>query len=145
MNENRQQVLRMLADGKITVEEAERLLDKLNIEGTQPTEPGDPDAAPKRRPKYLRVIVTKASPEQSESGQQVNIRVPLALLRAGFKLKSLLPKEAQDKIGEALESKGLSLDAKSLKDEDLDELIEALTELTVNVNDDPDVVRICCE
>ena len=55
MNEQRRQVLQMLAEGKITADEAERLIDALERERHEPALGAAP--RPKPRPKYLRVMM----------------------------------------------------------------------------------------
>ena len=85
-------------------------------------------------PKYLRVLVN------SSDGDEVNIRVPLQLVRAGLKLSTVLPNDAKEKITE----KGIDLS--KLGELEGEALIEALRELSVDVDSsDGDVVRIFCE
>lgn len=121
------QILEMLAEGKITAEEAERLLAKIGHAPSAEPAQGGP-------PKYLRVRV------DSSDGDKVNIRVPLGLIRTGIKLKALLPDHATEGIAKT----GLNLE--DLADLQGEELIEALRELEVNVDsEDGDVVRIFCE
>ena len=88
-------------------------------------------------PKYLFVKV------DSSDGDNVNIRVPLKLIRAGINLKSLLPREAQDKIKENLTEKGINLE--DINPENFEEIIDALREFEVNVDEKRgDKVRIYC-
>ena len=75
----------------------------------------------------------------SENGETVNIRVPLKLVRTGIKLSAMLPKDARAKI----EAKGIDLE--SLSGKDAEELVRALEELTVEVEDGKETVRIFCE
>jgi hypothetical protein len=84
--------------------------------------------------KYLRVVV------DSSDGDKVNIRVPLALVKTGIKLSTMMPAEANEKLAE----QGIDLSHLSgLKGE---ELIEALRDLKVDVDsNDGDTVRIFCE
>jgi len=134
MNEERRQILSMLAEGKISAEDAERLLDKLGA-GTQ-DRPSSPSPASSRptQPKYLRVHVDSAE------GDKVNVRVPLALIRTGIKLTAVLPEHATQKLTE----KGVDLS--KLAELDSDELYEALRELQVDVDSGQgDVVRVFCE
>jgi hypothetical protein len=62
-----------------------------------------------------------------------------------MKLSSLLPSQARDKVTEALNEKGINLDMRNMKPEDLEEIIEALDELEVNVVSDEGVVRVFVE
>ena len=135
MNEERKKVLEMLASGKISADEAERLLEALENRASE-VSPATPPAET-GLPKYLFVKVDSAS------GDKVNIRVPMKLIQAGIKLKSLLPHDAQDKINARLSEKGINLD--DFDTENLKDLLDALTELEVNVDDKKgDKVRIYC-
>src|ERR1039457_1969568 len=62
----------MLAEGKITADEAERLVDALDRE--QPEAPPGAAPRPNPRPRYLRVVVGGDSGGDRPSG--VNIRAP---------------------------------------------------------------------
>jgi hypothetical protein len=139
MNEQRKQILEMLAEGKLTIEEAERLLAALDTEPT-PTET-PPEPKPKRI-KYLRVVV-----DANENGEQarVNVRVPIQLLRAGVKLAGLIPASALVKANDELQKNGMPIDLSKLKPEDIDELIDHLGELTVDVDSEDAKVRVFCE
>jgi hypothetical protein len=92
-------------------------------------------AGARQLPKYLRVVVQDPGKEGG-GGDHVNIRVPLQLIRAGMKLGAVLPPEAMVKVGEALEDKGIKLDLRNLTPDTLDELIEALGDLTLEVTGD---------
>lgn len=133
MTEERKKILEMLAEGKITAEDAERLLDKIEAGPssgpTPPHNPGDP--------KKIRWLLVRVD---SNDGDKVNVRVPISLIRTGIKLGAILPRGASERI----RASGIDLnDLAKLADEDL---VEALADLHVDVNsDDGDVVRICCE
>ena len=131
MNDSRKRILEMLAEKKITAEEADQLLEALGTGETAPAAVSSVEG-PKRTWKYLRVTVTPG--ENAERQDKVNVRVPMSLIRAGIKLTSLIPPQAQDKIDEALKDKGINFDIKSIKKEDLEELIEALADMEVNVD-----------
>lgn len=129
MGEEKRKILDMLAAGKITAEEAEKLLSA--VSETTGDEEKREGSAPKSGPKYLRVLVEPAP--GNESGEKVNIRVPIKLLRAGIKLASLIPHDAQGKINTALHDKGLNMDLSQITEENLGEIVESLNELTVDV------------
>jgi hypothetical protein len=141
MNEQRRQILQMLAEGKITAEEAERLIDALERE--QPESQPGAVSRPKPRPKYLRVLVMDTS--TGEEPTRVNIRVPLQLLRAGVRLATLIPPQALTKVNAQLSKNGVPIDLSELKPPQLEELIDQLDDLTIDV-DDPDAkVQVFCE
>jgi hypothetical protein len=138
MNEQRHQILQMLAEGKITADEAERLIDALGKE-----QPESPAPRPKSRPKYLRVIVV----DNSTGGEpgRINIRVPLQLLRAGVRLTTLIPPRAMTRINAELDKSGVPIDLNELKPQQLEELIDQLDEVTVDINDPDAKVQVFCE
>ena len=140
VTDERRSILDMVATGKVSADEGERLLAAL--ENGSPTIREAPSG---RRPKYLRVVV-----EQDEGGDgplKVNIRVPIALLRAGVKLVSLIPPRATQEVNSALAKEGISFDLSQLKPENLDELIDQLQDLAIDVDQQKDnlKVRIFCE
>ena len=140
MNENSRRVLEMLAEGKVSVDEAERLLSLVDEESKvttamQPLAP--PQAGSARR--YLRVTV------DSDDDEHVDVRVPLALIKAGIRLHTLLPEKAEKGIKKTIKKNGIDIDIDNLRTEDLEQLIDALSEIEVNIHDGDDKVRVYCE
>ena len=153
MNDNRRQILEMLAAGKITADEAERLLAALDPiptpvmpEFTGTTANG---ATVKTRAKYLRVLVEADEGMTGLKGQTtVNVRVPMQLLRAGVRLASLIPIQAHGQLDEALSRKGVPITLSQIKPENLEELIDHLEDLTVDVDGkdgNTTKVKVFCE
>jgi len=147
MGEDRRRILDMLAEGKITATEADLLLDSLepSVEQVSATPapsssanwPTGPSAT--GTPKFMYVKV------DSKEKDKVDVKVPLALLRAGLKLTSLIPPQAMDQINESMEDKGMSIDFNNLKPEDIEDIIESLREMEVNVvSGDGDIIRVFC-
>jgi hypothetical protein len=134
MTENKKKILEMLADKKISVDDAYRLLGVIDAdEGGKASTP-KPESEVRAKPKYLRVsILPDPDRENTEHVDRVNVRVPMSLIRAGIKLTSLIPPEAMEKVNGALRDKGINFDVRSVKQEDIEELIEALGELEVDV------------
>ena len=143
MNEERQRILSMVAQGKITVEEAEKLLDALkNNKGESMIASNySGSTSEKKQLRFLRVVV------ESKNKDNVNVRVPMALLRAGLKLSALIPPAAYAKINEQMSEKGFNIDINQvLKDGDINEIIESMAELNVDVNSaDGDIVKVFFE
>src|ERR1700721_563237 len=90
VDEDRRRILDMLAQGKISAQEAENLIDALSA-GTGTSQPNTGSAGPK----YLRVLGEGAD---GEHGGKVNVRVPLNLIRAGVRLAALLPHGVYDQV-----------------------------------------------
>lgn len=154
MNENRRQILEMLAAGKITADEAERLLAAL--ESGPETVAGDftgatkgTGATVKTRAKYLRVQVEANEEMTGQKGlTTVNVRVPMQLLRAGVRLAALIPQQAHGQLDEALSKHGVPITLSQIKPENLEELIDHLEDLTVDVDGkdgNQTKVKVFCE
>jgi hypothetical protein len=136
MSVETRKVLEMLAAGKITQDDAERLLDKLAA-AKEPAENGTPEtqesAGATQPRKYLRILV-------NGEGKDVNVRVPLSFVRTGVGLMAVLPPRVADKLCD----KGFDLSA--LKELKGDELNEALNTLNINIDSsDGKHVRVFCE
>ena len=139
MTEERSRILGLLADGKISANEAEHLLDAIEPGRATTTGPSDSGGA-LPLPKFLYVKVL------STDGDNVDVRVPLSLVRAGLKLTSLIPPQAMDQIDESMSEHGMSIDFQNLKPEDIEELTQSLREMEINVDSaNGDTVRVWCE
>jgi len=143
MSEDRSRILNMLAQGKITAQEAEGLLDALDTRSdtagasSGPAIKGDPAPLIEALPKFLYVKVNAAD------GDTVDVKIPIALVRSGLKLTSLIPPQAMDQINDSMAEHGMSVDFSNLKPEDIDELVEALREMEINVDStNGDKVRV---
>jgi len=155
MNENRHQILEMLASGKINADEAERLI--AAMESGPATTVGEHSGSVsgatastvKTRAKYLRVLVEAPQEMTGLKGPtSVNVRVPMQLLRAGVRLASLIPAQAHQQLDDAFSRHGVPLTLSQIKPENLEELIEHLEDLTIDVDTTDEgttKVRVFCE
>ncbi len=118
MSAETRKVLEMLAEGKITADDAERLLEKLAAApdnnatngNEQKTIAGKAEIPSK---KFLRVLIERPG------GDDVNVRVPLNFIRSGVKLAGILPPNVIEKMeAEGIDPRLFSQQA----DETLDEL-----------------------
>lgn len=133
MTNERRKILDMLAAGQITAEQADRLLAALERGTAEATGPETAGGPSKPAPKYIRVMVDGT--DRKDGGPvHVNMRVPIALLRAGVRLASFIPPPAQQRMNEALREKGVNVDVTQIKPENVNELIEQLRDLTIDVD-----------
>jgi hypothetical protein len=138
MKDNRRQILDMLADGKLTAEEAERLIAAVERNGVGATVMSESD-----RIKYLRVLVDTVDPVDGPT--KVNVRVPMQLLRAGVRLTGVIPASAREEVNNALRKEGIPFDINNLTPQNLEELVEQLRDLSVDVDNENTKVRVFCE
>ena len=141
MSENRRQILEMLSQGKITADEAERLI--AAVEKEAPSGAAASEMPRTDKLKYLRVLVDAVDPKDGPT--KVNIRVPMELLRAGVRLSSIIPPRAREEVNAAMREQGIPFDINQLKPENLEDLVEQLSDLTVDVDQEKTKVRIFCE
>ncbi|MCD4760286.1 hypothetical protein K8R42_00115, partial [bacterium] len=95
MENERRQVLEMLAEGKVTVEEAQQLLEALNQapEKDEISELPAKRAGLFRKPRMIHIDVV-------ENGKKkVNVRIPLSLAKLGMRF---VPEDAVDVAGEKI-------------------------------------------
>jgi hypothetical protein len=97
MSAETKKVLEMLAQGKISTEEAERLLEKLSgasaSDASAKEKAAESGAAP-NKPRVMRIVVERPGQEQ------VNIRLPLSLARTGTRLMAVLPIGVTEKLAD---------------------------------------------
>jgi hypothetical protein len=144
MNEDRKRILAMLAEGKLTADEAERLLDAMSRTPIPVSAgPAPKDQGSNHAPRYLRVEVD--ANDASEGKTKVNIRVPMQLLRAGVRLSALIPPKAREEVNAAMRREGIALDINQIRPENLEELIEQMSDMSVDVDNERAKVRVYCE
>jgi len=132
MSEEKRKILEMLSAGKITVQEAEQLL--------QAVETAVPEDGV--QPHFFRILVNKPA-RDGKKAESVNIRVPISVVRGGLRLSALFPgMMGKKKI--QLED-GTELDLSKMHYSDLEAMIKDIGELTVDVDGGDAQVRIRCE
>lgn len=73
MRSEREHILKMLEEGKITAEEAMKLLDTIEPQGP---------AQAARKSKFIRIHIS------GEDGEKVNVNLPISLAKIAFKIAS---------------------------------------------------------
>ncbi len=148
MGENQKKILQILAEGKISVEEAQRLLELVNEGSDREKRPGNTAGKSRSNARFLHVIVEPKPGMHKDEGHdhgKVNVRVPLGLIRAGIKLATLIPSDATEHIDKAFKEKGFNFDIRRLKEEDLEELITALSDSEINVETEYETIKVNAE
>lgn len=150
MSDERKKILAMLAEGKISVDDAERLLAAVAKEsGPAATVTAEPAAetADGRRPKWLRIQVDgkNGNTVGHHNREHVNVRIPISLIRAGVKLGAVLPDSAKEKLSGKFGEHGMHVDLNKIDGDNIDEILKALTEMSIDVDDEKETVKIFCE
>jgi hypothetical protein len=154
VSDDTRRILDLLAQGKISVDEADRLLKAARAESTAAPDAGSPSAssragaatqtaAPPSPARFLRIEVRTAANEWRPE-KQVNVRVPLAMVRGGMRLGALVPGTG-DRIAQALRERGVDFDISRLEPAQLEALLQQIGEMTIDVDQGRKQVRITCE
>jgi hypothetical protein len=134
MSEETRKVLEMLSSGKVSVQEAEQLLHAVASGATTEDK--------KVEPRYFRILVNKPARE-GKKAENVNIRVPMTVVRGGLRLGALFPGMIGKKKIQL--DNGTELDLSKVTYTDLEAMIKDIGELTVDVDGGDAQVRIRCE
>jgi len=142
MSDDRRRVLELLSQGRISVEEADQLLGALKTTAAESADAAEPPPSP-RPPKFIRIAVHDLSSDGRR--EDVNIRVPLAIVRGGLKLGALIPGFSPERVTRHLRDKGIDLDLANLDPARLDAIFAAVGNFTIDVKEGKSEVRISCE
>ena len=137
MSEDRRKILDMLAAEQISVDDAQRLLDKVE----PPPAPAGPrsEAPPRSGPRYLRIHIV-------DDDDKVELQIPLALIRTGIRLGALVPDSAKGKLKKVKKLKKEGFDIDQFLNMASEELVDSLADLEINIEgEDGERVRLFCE
>ena len=145
-------ILELLAQGTITVDEADQLLRAVggaaSAAGATAASagPSSPAGGEARRDasRWLRITVDKPARE-GRAPKQVSIRVPMAVVRGGARLGAMFPRVAGDRVAQKLREQGIDIAAIDFSQ--IEQLLENLGETTIDVDEGKGKahVRITCE
>jgi len=135
MSEETKKVLEMVAEGKISANEAEKILEKLagSAQGAGAQKEGEPAESSGKKPRFLRIVVDKPGQDQ------INIRMPLSFTRSGRSFLAMLPSRVGERLAE------LGIDVSALGTNNCEDWVQALENTDINVERGDKKVRIFCE
>jgi len=143
MSDETRRVLELLAQGKVSVNEADQLLRALNEQSkrvdTAPNEASN--VAPK--PRFMRIHVHKPGKEGRED-KDVNIRVPMAVIRGGMRLGTMIP-GLHASMNARLRERGIDVDLSKLDPAFLESMLSEMGEINIDVEQSGEQVRITYE
>ena len=145
-------ILDMLSQGRITVDEADRLLKALNAERPAETAAGDPAADGRPRPRWLRINIHKPAKGLAHTPKDVNIRVPIAVVKGGMRLGAIIATFAGGKAAQRMKDRGLDIDLSAINGDlsrmngaEFDAFMMSLDETNIEIDDGKAQVRITAE
>ena len=149
MSDEMRRVLDLVAQGKVTVDEGEQLLRAL---GASP-EAGAGDAAGDERPapRWIRINVCRPA-DQGRERKDVNIRVPVAVVKGGMRLGAIIATFAGEKAAQRMKERGIDLDLSKINGDfskmngaEFDAFMKSLDDVNIAIDDGRSQVRITCE
>jgi hypothetical protein len=171
MSEESRRVLDLLTQGKITVDEADRLLAAI---GTVPNGSAAGAAAAEGKgtatgeapsPKYLRITITRTGSWPKDDGEparrasmwaghmggrsrEVSFRVPVALVRNGIRLGAMIPGLSGAGLHTRLRERGVDVDLSKIDTQTIDQLLNEFGEIHIDADSGHGgkaQIRITCE
>ena len=142
--EDSRRVLELLAQGKITVDEADQLLRALRRDEPAPTESArGASSSTTTSPKWIRITVEKQ--REGQPPKTVTIRTPISVARSGLKLGAMFKRFANQPFADRLRQEGVDVDFSKLDLPDLDTLLAGMNEMELDVDGGRTKIRIGCE
>jgi hypothetical protein len=144
-------ILDMLQEGKITVDEADRLLKAIGTD--RPAAPQSAEAAAdgRDRVRWIRINIHKHAME-GQRAKDVNIRVPIGVVRGGMRLGAIIGTLAGNKAARQMKAEGhdidlakISSDLSQMNGPEFDEFLRSLNETNIEIDDGKAQVRITAE
>ena len=152
MNDDTRRILDLLAQGKVTVDEAARLIDA--VTAAAPLAAAPTDAAPagdRPTPRWIRINVLKQAKEGKQD-KAVSIRVPIAVVKGGMRLGAIIATFAGEKAAQRMKERGIDLDLSKINGDfsrmngaEFEAFMKSLDEMNIDVDDGKSQVRISCE
>lgn len=110
--DDKQKILKMVEDGKITAAEALELIEAMGIEEKVKS----PDSGPKAKKKMFRIRID-AGGQGGEGRAKVNVNIPISVAKKLTSLAKVIPESAKTEMNK----EGFNIDELNLK-----ELLEAI-------------------
>ena len=146
-NEDTRRILEMVSQGKLTVDDAERLLKAMAETGDAPATESGAAPSPKR---WLRINIHKPADENRPHAKDVNIRVPMGVVRGGMRLGAIIATFAGEKAVRRMKVNGIDLDLAAINGDlsklhgpEFDAFVNALHD--IDIDDGRSRVRITSE
>ena len=152
MSDETRRILELLAQGKITVDEADQLLKAVGA-ATAQGPVGDAPAADAGAPppRWIRINVRKPA-DENRKAKGVNIRVPVAVMKGGMRLGAIIASFAGEKAAQRMRDRGMDLDLAKISGDlskmngpEFDQFLKTLDDVNIEVDDGKAQVRITCE
>lgn len=145
-------ILDMLSQGKISVDEADRLIKAVSAEAPAETAPADTASDDRARPRWIRINIHKPAKDEGHRPKDVNIRVPIAVVKGGMRLGAIIGTFAGEKAARRMKAQGLDIDLATINSDlsqmngpEFDEFLRSFNDTNIEIDDGKSQVRITAE
>ena len=145
-------ILEMLSQGKITVDDADRLIQAVSADRAAASAPADTAADAKPRARWFRINIHKPAKDEAHQPKDVNIRVPIAVAKGGMRLGAIIATFAGEKAAQRMKARGLDLDLSAINGDlsrmngaEFEAFMKSLDEMNIEIDDGRSTVRITAE
>ena len=152
MSDETRRVLDLLAQGKVTVDEADRLIKAVSADRPAETAAADPAADGKPRARWFRINIHKPAKDDAHQPKDVNVRVPIAVVKGGMRLGAIIATFAGEKAAQRMKERGLDLDLSTINGDlsrmngaEFDMFMKSLDDMNIEIDDGRSQVRITAE
>ena len=144
-------ILEMLSQGKITVDDADRLIQAVSADRAAAV-PADTAADARPRARWFRINIHKPAKDEAHQPKDVNIRVPIAVAKGGMRLGAIIATFAGEKAAQRMKARGLDLDLSAINGDlsrmngaEFEAFMKSLDEMNIEIDDGRSTVRITAE
>jgi len=144
-------ILDMLAQGKITVDEADRLLKAVSADRPADAAAGA-TAGGEARPRWFRINIHKPAKSDGHAPKDVTVRVPIAVVKGGMRLGAIIATFAGEKAAQRMKARGVDLDLSTINGDlsrmngdEFAAFLKSLDDMNIEIDDGKSQVRITAE
>ena len=152
MSDETRRVLELVAQGKVTVDEADRLIKAVSADGPAQTAAADTATDGRQRARWFRINIHKPAKDQTQRPKDVNVRVPVAVVKGGMRLGAIIATFAGEKAAQRMKERGLDLDLSTINGDlsrmngpEFDTFLKSLDDMNIDIDDGKSQVRITVE
>ena len=143
MSDEIRRVLELLSQGRVTVDEADQLMRHLTDQRARPEAAGAVEPRPVGKPRFIRIQVRKPGKDGREA-KDVSIRVPMAVVRGGMRLGTMIP-GLQDRATARFRERGIDFDLSKLDPAAVESMLGEMGEINIDITGSGEQIRITAE
>jgi hypothetical protein len=142
VSDETRRVLELLSQGRVTVDEADQLLHHLADQRAAITaSAGEP--RPGGKPRFIRIQVRKPGKDGREV-KDVSIRVPMAVVRGGMRLSTMIP-GLHERANARFRERGIDFDFSKLDPASVESMLGEMGEINIDIAGSGEQIRITAE